>query len=78
MFKLYFNKKENKIEISPMGDTLMVTEANDKITLYNEYHYICNDRKSLMEKANEIKSNWIAELEKELNEIKEIKIKNKY
>ena len=56
----------------------MVSKASDEVTVYNDCYFICNDRKKLREKANEIKNEWITELEDELEKANNMKIKNKY
>lgn len=79
MFCLYHSKLYKTIEIAPIKkDSFMLSKVTDEVTPYNDYYFICNNRKLLKEKAIEIKNNWIEETEKELNALKEIKIKNKY
>jgi len=79
MYKLYFNKREKRIEISPVKNTeLMALKVSNEVTMYNDCYFICNDRKQLKEKANEIRNEWIIGLEEELEKVNNMKIKNKY
>ena len=54
--------------IKEEGDSVHV------ITAHNDCIYICAKRKPLVEKAKEIQSQWIQELEKDLEIIKSIDI----
>lgn len=79
MYKLYFSRKDLKIELSPIkNNELMVSRVPDEIVRYNDCYYVCSDRKKLRDKANEIREKWIREVEEELGWLKDLKIKNKY
>ena len=79
MYELYHSRREKKLEIKPSKNKPFKDDcAIDEVVEYNDYFYLCSDRKLLKKKAEEIKNEWIAEAEKELEQLKEIKIKSKY
>lgn len=75
MYTLYVSKSEKKLEVKKAKKVLQNLEYRDHVTRYNNCYYICLKRAPLMEKAKEIKNNWITELEEELNALKAIEIK---
>lgn len=79
MFQLYYNRENKKIKISPLKNLMVNTdELTNEITFYNDNHFVSLDRKVLKSKAEEIKQQWIKEIEEELKQVKEIKIEIKY
>lgn len=70
-------KIEMKIERNPITSEEAIKAASEKVQEYNQYWYICTNLKNLKEKAELIKEKWIEELEKEIEEIKNIKIPKK-
>lgn len=79
MYKLYFSKRDFVLKIEPIGG-LMVKEnqVTDEAIKFNDFFYVCNNRKILREKAKEIKERWIKETEENLSKFKNMEIKNKY
>lgn len=79
MYELYHSRREKKLEIKPSKNKPFKEDCViNEVATYNDCFYLCSDRKLLKKKAEEIKSEWIEEAEKELEQLKEIKIKNKY
>lgn len=77
MYQLYYNRERKEIKIKPLEkifqrDNLLITE---ELYEYNDCYYFCKSRKILKEKAEEIKVEWIKELEEEINGLKSIEIK---
>lgn len=78
-FSLYFNKRDKKLIIETITPSnFMYARCTNKVTKFNDCYFICNDRKLLRDKANEIKNTWVEEAEKDLNYLKELKIRTKY
>jgi hypothetical protein len=74
MYTLYFQKSEKVIQVSKARKALQNLNFMEEVTRYNDCYFICTNRKPLVEKAKEIKQDWILELEKELSAMKEINI----
>lgn len=80
MYQLYVNKKEygNKYElkVKPLQAAFKKRDfvITDEIMRHNNNYYFCKNRKSLIEKAKQIKQEWINEVEQELGKLKDIKI----
>jgi hypothetical protein len=74
MYTLYFDRSEKTIKVSKARKAFQHLKFKKEITRYNEWHFICANRKPLIEKAKEIQQNWISELEEEITAIKEIKL----
>lgn len=80
MFRLVVDKRYHKLTIEPMGKMINSQKNNvtEKVTRHNDIIYVCLHRKPLKEKATEIKDQWIKDIEKELEEVKNTIIKTKY
>jgi len=76
MFALYFNKTDRILRIETSMNLCMA--CRDKVTQWNDCYYTCNTRKPLRAKAEVIKIQWIEDTEKELEELKRIKVATKY
>jgi hypothetical protein len=74
MYTLYFNRSEKIIKVSKATKALQNLSFTEEVTQYNYCFFICSNRKPLVEKAREIKREWILELEDELNTIEAINI----
>ncbi|MFK4167216.1 hypothetical protein ACI2LM_13300 [Paenibacillus lautus] len=74
MYTLYHSRKEKVIQVKKARKALQDLEYTEEVTRYNDCYYICLKRDPLMQKGREIKEQWIAELEEELNLLKVIEI----
>jgi hypothetical protein len=74
MYILYFKRSEKTIKVSKARKTFQHLNFTEEVVRYNDCYYMCANRKPLVEKAQEIKREWILELEDELNSIEQIKI----
>ncbi|MGL4801966.1 MAG: hypothetical protein ACRC18_06845 [Cetobacterium sp.] len=78
MYQLWHDKNKQEMLLAPMevyGHKYIIP---GKVTVFNQNHYICDDRKILREFAKELKQKWIEELEYKLEKANQMKIKNKY
>lgn len=75
MYTLYHSRKEKIIEVKKAKKALQGLDYKDHVTRYNDCYFICSKRSLLVEKAKEIKAEWIAEVQKELNALEAIEIK---
>lgn len=75
MYSLYHNKSKLIISIEKANkwQQRLVT-FKEEITPYNDNYFFCLKRKPLKEKALEIKQDWLAEAERNLQAIKDIKV----
>lgn len=79
MYTLYFKKKDCTLLIKPIkNDSRLLAQCTDEVTVFNDCYLLCNDRKKLKQKAEELKEKWIKELEEELQKLKNMKIQVKY
>lgn len=74
IYGLYYKEKDFELEIKPFRKG----ERFEGIKDYNDCYYISCDRKLLREKSQLIKAKWIEKREKELEQLKTLKVKNKY
>jgi hypothetical protein len=82
IYQLYYDKKEGILRVSPMAKTFLDTyidknlanQPQDFILYYNPYYFFSLSRKALVQKAREMKEEWIKELEVKLEMYKNIKI----
>jgi hypothetical protein len=74
MYTLYFSKSEKALKVSKPRKPLQTLNYTEEVTQYNSCFFICSKRKPLIEKAKEIQNEWILELVKELETIREIKL----
>lgn len=79
MYRLYINQEKFEMRIEPVGklfiyDTIDYSEPY----LYNSNYTVCTDRKKLQELAKSIKRIWKTTLELKLDQIENMKIRNKY
>lgn len=75
MYTLYHSRKEKIIEVKKAKKALQGLDYKDHVTAHNDYYYICSKRSLLVEKAKEIKAEWIAEAQEELKSLEAIEIK---
>ena len=73
MYTLYHDKSKKEIKVSKAKKVFQNLNYTDDVTRYNNCYYICKTKKPLVEKAEEMKRNWIDELEEQLNKLNEIK-----
>ena len=73
-YELYYNKREGKIEIKPIGIISKFMQPTEEVVLYNNCYYVCLDKEKLFEKAEEIRKSWIDEAEKHYNDMFNVKI----
>lgn len=74
MYTLYFNRSEKAIKVSKAKKALQNLNFTEEVSKYNNCYFICSNRNPLVEKAREIKKEWILELEDDLNTVEAIKI----
>lgn len=74
MYTLFHDKKGKVIEVKKSRKALQYLDFTEEVKVFNDCYYFCSKRKPLIEKAREIKREWVLELESELNSVKEIKI----
>lgn len=83
MYQLYVDKKNLKLKLSPiqaslknMGQILMYKArgGDDEILHYNDYYEICKTRKVLLQRACDIKAEWLKEAKDRVEQIEAIKI----
>lgn len=74
MYTLYVNKMDNKIVVSKASKAMQNAGSyTNEVRQYNLNYLICLDKKPLVEKAKEIKDEWIAEFKSKLEELEGIK-----
>ena len=79
MFKLYHNKDNYEISISPLGNLLADTSKITDVPMrFNANYFVCRDRKILKSFAEELKQGWITDTESQLRKLKGLEIKIKY
>ena len=76
MYTLFVSKKERVIEVKKAKKILQDLQYTDEVSRFNDCYWLCAKRKPLIAKANEIKQQWISELEVELSLINSISIVN--
>lgn len=74
IYGLYFDEKKLILEIKPFSKG----NRFEGIKQHNDCYYISCDRKLLREEAQVIKAKWIEKREQELEQLKTLKVKNKY
>lgn len=79
-YSLHHNKEQCLFEIKKnktMG--INVPESceikDDDLIRYNDCHYISNDRNALVDKARELRDEWIKEYEEKIAKLKSINFK---
>lgn len=75
-YSLYVDKPKLILLIEP--NKTLLTNATDEVKRFNDYYYVCSDRKKLAKKAKELKEQWLREAIDRLNQVENLKIKNKY
>lgn len=77
MFNLYVSKEEGKLEIKPLRKVFahLINDITDEVKQYNHAYYFCAKRKPLLDLAQQLKQEWIEEIETELRRINNIQIK---
>lgn len=74
MYTLYVNKTDNKIVVSKASKAMQnAGNYTNEVRQYNLNYLICLDKKPLVEKAKEIRDEWIAEFKSKLEELEGIK-----
>lgn len=82
IYQLYHDKSKAILKISPMikafyGTTYidkLLTNATEEIIYYNTNYFFSFSRKALVQKAREMKEEWIKEAEEILEMYKNIKV----
>lgn len=74
MYTLYVNKQTLELKVKKAKTVLLKEEFTDQVTAYNQNYYFCNNRKPLVDKAREIKAEWIRQTEYKLNQLNSLKI----
>lgn len=74
MYLLYFNESARTLKLKKAPKHLLDFPYEKEVKKYNENLYICLERKTLKEFAEEMKQQWIEELEQQLEELKNSKI----
>lgn len=77
IYALYFDRTKKELTIKNWSSRELKLEEG-KIYSYNDCIYLALDRKILRQKAKEIQDSWISKCEKELEELKSIRVKTKY
>ena len=78
MYKLFKDKDKLILRVETIGNLATSGRiVTDEITNYNDNYLICNDKKMLINKAEEIRSEWIKEVEDRLIKLNDLKIKIK-
>ncbi|MEV5024776.1 hypothetical protein [Paenibacillus sp. LPE1-1-1.1] len=77
MYNLYASKDEGKLEVKLLRKVFynLKDTITDEVTQYNGVYYFCSKRKPLVVYAEQLKQEWLREVEDELNRIKSIVIK---
>lgn len=82
IYQLYYDKSQGILKVSPMAsvffnsyvDKALESQPQDYVLYYNHAHFFSFSRKNLIQKAREIREEWIREAEKTLDMYKNIKI----
>ena len=82
IYQLYHDKEKGDLRVSPIQrvfdntyiDKALTDKPQDYIYCYNDCYFFSLSRKDLVQKAREIKEEWIKELEVKLEMYKNIKI----
>lgn len=82
IYQLYHNKEKATIRVTPMSKMFyhktyvdqLIASATEEIVYYNSNYFFSLSRKALVQKAREMKEEWIKELEVKLEMYKSIKI----
>jgi hypothetical protein len=82
IYQLYHDKEKGALRVSPMQrvfddtyiDKALTDKPQDYIYYYNAYYFFSLSRNALVQKAREMKEEWIKELEVKLEMYKSIKI----
>lgn len=82
IYQLYHDKENGILQVSPMIKTFLntyvdkdlINQPQDYILYFNSYYFFSLSRKALVQKAREMKEEWIQELETKLEMYKNIKI----
>jgi hypothetical protein len=74
MYTLYYSRKEKTIKVTKARKALQNLNFTEEVTRYNDCYFICSNRKLLIEKAKDIQNEWLLELVKELETIREINL----
>jgi hypothetical protein len=73
-YQLYFSEKPYKLEIKPLANMFQkYVKENNQLIKYNQCYYF-GTLNNLREKANQLKKQWLDELQKHITEIDLIKI----
>ena len=72
MYTLYHDKSMGIIKVKKASKGLQKCTYTDDVTYYNNNYYLCSKRKSLVEKAKEIKQSWVEEIEEKLAKVNAI------
>ena len=74
VYKLYFNKKEKVLQISPNGEKIENGKFDKNVVLSDKTHYASTSKDALKRKAVELKKDWVEDCKKELKLFSDIKI----
>lgn len=82
VYQLHHDKSKAILKVSPMSKAFyhmtyvdkLLTNATEEIIYYNTNYFFSFSRKALVQKAREMKEEWIKELEVKLEMYQSIKI----
>lgn len=82
IYQLYHDKEKGILKVSPMAkvflntyiDQNLANQPQDYIVYYNSNYFFSLSRKALVQKARDMKTEWVQELEIKLEMYKNIKI----
>jgi len=74
MYTLYHDKNKRQLKVQKAKPIFLQDMFTDEVTVYNGNYFFCNNRKPLVDRAREIKAEWLAELEDQLNTVENIKV----
>lgn len=76
MFSLYIDKEKMELVVGKINNLTDI--VTNEIVKFNSCYYIGPDRKELKKYAENMKLEWLKEAEDRVENLKNLKIKNKY
>lgn len=74
-YTLYVSKNDAKIVVKKASTVFKNCKFTDDVVAYNDCYYFSTNRKKLIEKAKEIKNQWVEEARKTLEKYESIEIR---
>lgn len=74
MFMLYYKKEKGEIKVSKAKKVFHKEKFTEEPSIYNDCIILCSKKAPLVKAAEEMKNDWVKELEEELEKIKSIKV----